>query len=69
VHFHHEDSNKLWIALGVSVVTLAISFLASAIVSLASFVRKVSKKNESGVFFYVFSFTVMIFSAFFLLFG
>jgi len=67
-HLHHGDSNKLGIALGVSTVTLVISFLASMVVTLASFVSKVSPKNEGGIFFHILSFIAMVFSAFFLLF-
>lgn len=67
-HLHAGDSNKLGIALGVSVVTLTVAFLAGLAVSFASLVSKLSPKDEAGIFFQVFSWIVMIVSAFFLLF-
>lgn len=65
-HLQAGDSNKLGIALGVSVITLSVAFVAGLVVSFASLVGKLSPKHEGGVFFLAASLLAMILSASFL---
>jgi len=67
-HLHNGDSRRLGIALGVSTITLVITFVANAILAVASAVSALSSKSEGGVVFLLFSLIAMLFSGFFLLF-
>jgi heat shock protein HtpX len=69
-HLHHGDSQKLSIALGVSVVSMTVAMLASAIATvIEAFSRLFSAaKGEAGLFMsifgFIFSFMALFFVAF-----
>jgi heat shock protein HtpX len=69
-HLHHGDSQKLGIALGVSVVSMTVAVVASAIATVIEAFSRIcgASKSEAGAFMaifgFIFSFLALFFMAF-----
>lgn len=67
-HLHNKDSQKLAVAVGVSLTSIVVSFIAGVICSISGRINSNTASSETGIFIKAISLFVMLMSAFFLLF-
>ncbi len=69
-HLHHGDSQKLGIALGVSVVSMTVAMVASAIATVIEALSRIlgATKSDGGALMAIFGFVFTFFIFFFTIF-